>query len=420
MPRWAAGWLTHCRTRGQCTRRPGHPLFTPISEMSAARDTFEGFETRAVHAGEPQPRFAGAVSLPIFQSAMFEYAGEAGYKGLRYIRLSNTPNHEVLHRKLASLERGEDALVTSSGMAAISAALLGMLSCGDHLLVQDCLYGGTRDFITHDFPSFGLSYDFIDPTCRATWEAKVNPNTKAIYVEVLSNPLLQMGDLEGIVSFAKAHRIVAIIDNTFASPVNFRPAEWGFDLSIHSGTKYLNGHSDIVAGACIGRKEIVSKAATKLERLGGALDPHAASLLHRGLKTLAIRVRQQNASALELAEFLRRHSSVRSVYYPGLDTHPGHDRARKLLDGFGGVVSFELHDGHAGAARFIDRVTLPIVAPSLGGVETLVTRPAAITHALLSPEERRDLGISDGLIRVSVGIESIGDILQDFAHALSD
>src|SRR5262245_17992423 len=242
-------------------------------------------ETKLIHAGEPKPRIQGAVSMPVFQSANFEYANETDYHSLKYIRLNNTPNHEAVHQKLAALENADDALVTASGMAAISTALLTVLSAGDHLLVQDCLYGGTHDFVTKDLRSFGIGYEFIDADDPESWNRHLRPSTKAIYVETMSNPLLQVPDLKGVAEFAKAHRLISLIDNTFASPVNFRPIEHGFDLSLHSCTKYLNGHSDIVAGAVIGRRGLIKKIKHRLNHLGGSLDPHAVFLLHRVMKT---------------------------------------------------------------------------------------------------------------------------------------
>ncbi|HVG19591.1 MAG TPA: aminotransferase class I/II-fold pyridoxal phosphate-dependent enzyme [Blastocatellia bacterium] len=379
---------------------------------------FERIETKLIHAGEPDPRIGGAVSIPIFQSAMFEYAGETSYHDLKYIRLNNTPNHAALHEKLAALENAEAAVVAASGMAAISTTLLAVLSAGDHLLAQDYLYGGTHDLLTKDFAGFGLSFDFIDGDDRDRWERKLRPNTKAIYVEAMSNPTLQVADLQGVVAFAKEHGLITIIDNTFASPINFRPAEWGFDLSLHSGTKYLNGHSDIVAGACIGRAGLIEKVKHKLDHLGGSMDPHAAFLLYRGMKTLALRVRHQNASALKVAQFLEGHAAVARVNYPGLESHPAHKRARELFDGFSGMLSFELKGGAETAADFIRRTRLPIIAPSLGGVETLLTQPATTSHSGMSAEDRRRLGISDSLIRVSVGIEATEDIIEDFDQAL--
>jgi cystathionine beta-lyase/cystathionine gamma-synthase len=374
--------------------------------------------TKLIHAGEPVPRIEGAVSMPIFQSANFEYSDEADYHSLKYIRLNNTPNHSAVHAKLAALENAEAALVTSSGMAAISTALLTFLSAGDHLLIQEALYGGTHDFVSKDFASFGIEYDFIDPDDPASWQRQLRKTTKAIYVESMANPLLHIPDINAVAEFAKANGLVSMIDNTFPSPVNFRPAEWGFDLSLHSCTKYLNGHSDIVAGAVIGRRALVNKIKHRLDILGGSLDPHAVSLLHRGMKTLAVRMRCHNESALRIAQFLESHPAVERVFYPGLESHPRHALALKLFDGFSGMMSFELKGGVDDAQRFLSRVTLPINAPSLGGVETLMTRPSRTSHSGMSSADRHRLGISDRLIRLSVGIEAIEDLLQDFAGAL--
>jgi len=375
-------------------------------------------DTKLIHAGELEPRVLGAVSMPIFQSAMYEYERAASYHDIKYIRLNNTPNHAVLGRKLAALENAEAALVMASGMAAITTSLLAVLSAGDHLLIQDCLYGGTHEFATKYLGSFGIAYDFIDPEKPETWTGKLRPATKAIYVETIGNPLMQVPDLEAVAAFAKARGLVSMVDNTFATPLNFRPAEWGYDLSLHSCTKYLNGHSDIVGGAVIGRKDLIEQILHKLDHLGGSMDPHACFLLHRGLKTLALRVRFQNASAMAIARFLADHPAVARVNYPGLEGDPGHQRAARLFDGFGGMMSFELKGGAAAADSFMAKVTIPVIAPSLGGVETLMTRPATTSHLGLSPEDRRKLGISDGLIRLSVGVESTQDLIDDFRRAL--
>jgi cystathionine beta-lyase/cystathionine gamma-synthase len=380
---------------------------------------YKRLETKLIHAGEPESLINGAVSMPIFQSSTFEYTGATSYHDLKYIRLNNTPNHIALHKKLAALENADTALVTASGMAAISTTFLTFLSSGDHFLAQDCLYGGTHDFITKDLNKTGVSFDFIDGDDPDSWKAKLRSNTKAIYVETMTNPLLQVADLETVVKFSKANGLISIIDNTFASPVNFRPLEWGFDLSIHSCTKYLNGHSDIVAGAVIGRNDMIEKITHKLNHLGGSLDPHACFLLHRGLKTLALRVKYQNESALKIARFLENHPAIEKVNYPGLDTHPRHKRAQNLFDGFSGMLSFELKGGIEASESFIRNVTLPIIAPSLGGVETLITRPATTSHSGMSPEDRKALGISDSLIRVSIGIEATEDIVEDFDMALN-
>lgn len=381
---------------------------------------YKGIETKLIHAGEPTPLIGGAVSMPIFQSSTFEYKGQDSYHDLRYIRLNNTPNHVALHQKMAALENAENALVTASGMASISATLLTILAAGDHMLAQDCLYGGTHDFITRDLPDLGISYDFVHGDKPDSWKDQLKPNTKAFYVETITNPLLQVADLKAVVEFSKASGLVSIIDNTFASPINFRPPELGFDLSLHSCTKYLNGHSDIVAGAVIGRGDLIQKITHKLNHLGGSLDPHACFLLHRGMKTLAVRMAYQNKSALDIARFLESHPAVAKVNYPGLESHPAHHRARELFQGFSGMLSFEVKGGVEAAEHFMQKTTLPIIAPSLGGIETLITRPATTSHSGMAPEERRRLGISDSLIRLSVGIESTEDLIDDFAQALGD
>lgn len=377
-------------------------------------------ETKAVHSGEPEPRIEGAVSIPIFQSSTYEFdsGSGGGHDDIRYIRLNNTPNHQVLHRRLAALENAQEALVAASGAAAITTSLLTVLSSGDHLLTQDNLYGGTYRFISETLPKLGISFDFIDSEEPSGWERKLRPNTRAIYVETISNPLLQIPDLKAVVAFARQHQLVSLIDNTFASPVNFRPPEWGFDLSLHSATKYLNGHTDIVAGAVIGDAQWVRKIHLRLNQLGGTLDPHACFLLYRGLKTLPVRMRYQSETAMKLTSLLAAHDVVSRVNYPGLPDHPGHHRAVELLDGFGAMFSFELKGEVEAAERFLQRLKLPIVAPSLGGVESLVTRPATTSHSAVPPEERRKLGISDTLIRVSVGIEGRDDLLEDFSQAL--
>ena len=376
--------------------------------------------TTAVHAGEPNPRISGAVVMPIFQSSTYLYEDETDYHDARYVRLSNSPNHEVLHRKLAALENAEAALVAASGMAAISTSLLAMLNADDHLLVLDCPYGGTRGFIVEDLPRFGISYTFIDPNDPRDWESKLTPKTRAIYVETITNPLMQVPDLEAVVEFARSNDLLSMVDNTFASPINFRPAEHGFDLSLHSCTKYLNGHSDIAAGAVIGRTVLVEKVRRLLNHLGGSLDPHACYLLQRGIKTIGLRIRQQNQSALAIARFLEDHTSVKSLNYPGLPSHPAHERARTLFDGFGGMLSFELAGGAPAARRFLKRLKIPLVAVSLGGVESLIILPAVTAYANVPAPERKRLGVTDGLIRLSVGIEETQDLIDDIRQALSE
>ena len=375
-------------------------------------------ETRVIHAGVG-PRIDGALVTPIFQSATYEMQSQADYHDIRYLRLNNTPSQLALHRKLAALEDGEAALVTGSGMAAISAALLTVLGAGGHLIAQSCLYGGTMDILTREFAGLGLSYTLIDATDPSQWRDALRPNTRAIYVESLTNPTLEIADFEAVVAFAREQKLVSLIDSTFASPVNFRPIEHGFDLVLHSCTKYLNGHSDITAGAVIGPADLVEDVRKKLNLLGGTLDPHACFLLERGMKTLALRVKQQNESALAVARFLEGHPAVAQVHYPGLQSHPGHGRASRLFDGYGGMIAFELHGGRAAAERCIARLRLPVHAVSLGGVESLITMPSLSVHGGLTAAERATAGINDGLLRLSIGIEAKEDLLMDFQQALA-
>jgi len=376
-------------------------------------------DTEAVHAGEPEPRICGAVAMPIFQTSTYIYEGETRYHATRYVRLNNTPNHLVLHDKLAILERAEDAMVTSSGMAAISTALLGLLRAGDHLLLLDCPYGGTRGFVVDDLPRFDIAHTFVDPDDPAGWSAALRDNTRVIYMESITNPLMQVPDLRAAVEFARRHGLVSMVDNTLASPVNFRPAEIGFDISLHSCTKYLNGHSDVAAGAIVGRASLIGTLRPLLDHLGGTLDPHACGMLHRGMKTLALRVRRQNDTAGRIARFLDEESAISVVNYPGLASSLGHTRAAELFDGFGGMMSFDFTGGLPAAQRFLQRVTIPLEAVSLGGVESLVIRPAVTAYANVAPEDRRRLGVTDSLVRLSVGIEDPDELLEDLRAALA-
>ena len=375
-------------------------------------------ETQAIHAGEPEPRICGAVSMPIFQSSTYLTDTGADYHDLGYIRLNNTPNHTVLHAKLAVLEGAEAGLVASSGMAAISTSLLTVLGSGDHILAHKCLYGGTHDLLTGEFESLGITHTFIDANDPDSWAQHLRDNTKAIYVETITNPLVEVGDLPAAARFAKTHGLISMIDNTFASPVNFRPIEHGFDLVLHSGTKYLNGHTDIVAGVVVGSAELIERVRHRLNHFGGSLDPHACFLLHRGIKTLAVRVRYQNDNALAIARFLEEHEAIERVFYPGLPSHPNHDRARELFDGFGGMLGFEPKGGVEATRRLIERVTIPISAPSLGGVETLITQPSQTSHRGMTETDRLRLGITDAVIRLSVGLEATEDLIDDFRQAL--
>jgi len=375
-------------------------------------------ETLAVHAGERRPGPEGSVVFPIYQGTVYAVPPGTDYHDIRYLRLSSTPTQTYLNDKLAALEGAEAAVATASGMAAVSTVLLANLKKGDHLLAGDCLYGGTHDFLTRHADDHGLSFTFIDVQRPETWAAARRPNTRLLLLETITNPLMRVPPLKEVAAFARREGIMTVIDNTFASPVNCRPLDLGIDLSFHSATKYLNGHSDLVAGCVLGSKDRVTRVRKTLNHFGGSIDAHVAFLLARGIKTLAIRVRAQNANALALARFLAAHPKVAGVNYPGLETHPDHRHAREILSGFGGMLSFRLKGDLEAAERMIAALQLPSFAPSLGGVETLITRPAITSHAGMSRADRERLGITDDLVRVSVGIESAEDLIDDFRQAV--
>lgn len=378
-----------------------------------------GLNTTLVHAGDPNPRIAGAVVTPVFQSSTYLYGGDGGGDTVRYIRYNNTPNHDALNAKIAALERADAAAVTASGMAAISTALLSVLASGDHLLAQASLYGGTYSFITDVLPSLGVETSFIDAHDPSSWETALRRNTRAVYVETVTNPLQRVPALDEIARFAARHGLVSLVDNTFATPINFRPAEHGFDLSLHSATKYLNGHDDIVAGAVAGRAGVMDRVRSRLTRFGGSLDPHACFLLARGVKTLALRFERQSATAAALAKHFEGHPAVTRVHYPGLASHADHARASSLLGGFGAMLAIEVADGGDAAKRLLRALRIATVAPSLGGVETLVSRPVETSHAGVDPAQREAMGITDALVRISVGIEDLEDLVGDFESGLA-
>ena len=351
--------------------------------------------TLAIHAG--QERFEGAVATPIFQSATFETKDVTAYHQIKYIRLNNTPNHRVLHARLAALEQGEAAVVMASGMAAISTTVLSVVRSGDHLLAEVGCYGGTDGFFRHELPRLGVEVDFFDAqTDPDSWP--IRENTVAIYVETISNPLLRVIPLQTVAAYARAHGLVSLVDNTFATPLAVQPLTLGIDLVLHSATKYLNGHSDIVAGAVVGSAERILDITRRLNHFGGSLDPHACYLLERGMKTLPLRWRQQCASAARIAAWLRERVAV--VHYPDL----------------GGVVAFEMGDA-AAADLMLSRLRLFLVAPSLGGVESLAVRPAATTALGMTPEEQLAAGIRTDLVRLAIGCEDVDDLLDDLTRA---
>ncbi len=373
--------------------------------------------TRIIHTGEP--RIDGSAVPPIFQSTVFEQSEpDPSYDSVRYPRLNNTPNHHVVAAKLADLEGAEAAVVTASGMAAISTVILWCLRGGGHALFQNGLYGGTHGLVHHQLAHFGMSASTIEARDPASWEAALRPETKLIYVESLTNPLCQVIDHRKVVDFAKQHGLISVIDNTFASPMNFRAVDFGYDIAVHSATKYLNGHSDLCAGAIAGDRGRVDDIVHLLNLLGGSLDAMGCYLLHRGLRTLELRVGRQNETARRLATFLSEHDAVERVHHPTLPDHPDHALAKELLADCGGVLAFEPAGGVDAAMKVIEALELPIHGPSLGGPETLVTRPCKTSHAGLSPSEREGLGIADHLIRIAVGLEHVDDLCADFDRAL--
>jgi cystathionine beta-lyase/cystathionine gamma-synthase len=369
--------------------------------------------TLCIHAGTYLDRATGGACSPIFTSTAFAYPNPANENV--YPRYFNVPNQKVIHRKLAALERGEDALVFGSGMAAITTLLLAHLRPGDHALFQADLYGGTHQLVTAELPRLGMAISF----CRTAEEfgAALRPATRLMYVESPSNPLLRCVDLSAIAALGRARGLFTVIDNTFATPINQNPIEFGFDAVVHSATKYLNGHSDVSAGVVVSSAALIGRLTESAMLHGGMLDAHGCYQLERGLKTLALRMDRHNENAGHLARFLAAHAAVARVNYPGLADHPDHAIAARQMRGFGGMLSFELHEPRRVDA-LLSRLRLVLPALSLGGVESLVCVPSRTSHRKLSPAERERVGISEGLVRVSVGVEDIEDLVADFEQAL--
>jgi len=375
----------------------------------------KGINTICTHHGELKDEtYKGAVS-PLYMSTSYAFE-DVDIK--RYPRYFNTPNQIALSEKVAALEHAEAAMIFGSGMAAISTALLAFLKAGDHIILQQMLYGGTYNLITEQFEKFGISYSFIDESDPAIFEQTIQSNTKVVYIETPSNPLLTITNIKAFARIAQKHHIISMIDNTFASPVNQNPIDFGIDVVIHSATKYMGGHSDILAGAVAGSKEHMEQIFNLAKNLGGSLSDYTVWLLERSIKTMGIRVKAQNENAQILAEHLAAHEDIAKVYYPGLTTHPDHTIAKAQMRGFGGMMSFELREG-LDASLFQKSLQLIKSSMSLAGVESTVLSPAQASHALLSPEERKKQGIADGLIRFSVGIEEANDLIEDLEQALA-
>lgn len=382
-------------------------------------------KTLAVHGGEPRTYPYDALVAPIAQTATYSFADTAEliayFEGRKereeYGRYGN-PSARLVEEKLAALERTEDAVAFASGMAALTSTILALVKSGSHvILFADC-YRRTRQFVTTFLDRFGVSSSLIPSADVDALEAAIRPETRLVIAEAPTNPYQTVPDLERLVKICKAAKVKTLIDSTFATPVNFRPASYGIDIVIHSATKYLAGHNDVLGGVMAGNAGIVSLVRDLRSVFGACLDPHAAYLIHRGIKTLALRVEQQNASAQALAERIEQHPRVKQVWYPGLPSHPNHETATRLMSGFGGVVTFELDADLQGTSRFVDACRIPRIAPSLGGVESLIEQPALMSYFELSTQEREAIGIRNNLVRYAVGIEDTSELIADVLAAL--
>lgn len=390
-----------------------------MTRPARARTSSLGDSTLAVHGGGPGPSPGAPVVPPIVQSSTFYFSGTGGAdEELRYSRYGNNPNQVQVGRKVAELEGKPAAAPVASGMAGTAMTLLALTKSGDHVVASRHLYGTTKALLEQELPRRGVRTTFVDPEKGREWRQASLPETRVYFLELPTNPTLRVFDPRPMAELAHARGITMVADTTFASPVNLRAGELGVDVVIHSATKYLGGHSDLVAGVVAGTPELVDEVLHMVKLYGPALDPHAAWLLDRGLRTLDVRVKRHNENAMALARWLEEQPGVERVFYPGLASHPDHALAAELLRGFGGMVSMVLHGGGEAADRFIDGLELALAAPSLGGVETLVSQPRHTSHVGWSPEERAAAGIPDGFVRVSVGLEDPEDLIADFSQAL--
>lgn len=384
----------------------------------------KGFHTKAVSAGDPPDPATGSIGLPIYQTVIYAQPDVETFQdvlnekknGFFYTRSSN-PTFRAVEAKIASLAGGEQALVFASGMAVITSTLLALVSSGDHIVASRDIYGGSLNFLKNELPRFRVETTFVEAEDLEALEAAIGPSTKVIFFETPTNPMLKVMNIEKIVEIGKRHKVTIVMDNTFATPFNQKPLNLGVDIEVHSGTKYLGGHSDVLAGVAIGSQEALRRIQYIRYVYGGIPDPHAAWLLNRGVKTLGARMERHNRNGLQVARFLQSHPKVRRVFYPGLADHPQYEIARKQMKGFGGMLSFEV-PGSKEAAKVVSQLKLFHLAPSLGGVESLVNVPAVTSHRRMSQEDREKLGITNGLIRLSVGIEDTEDLLEDLDQAL--
>lgn len=384
----------------------------------------KGYSTKAVHDGEERDPLTGAISTPIYETSVFAFSStnelievmSEKKEGYVYTRFAN-PTVRSVEKKMALLEGTEDAAAFSSGMAAISTTILALVSSGDHIVSTRDLYGGTLGFFKNVLSKFGVSVSLVDTVDLSEMESAIQENTKIIFAETPTNPTLKIVDLPKMAQLAKNSGLTTVVDSTFASPYNLKPAERGIDIVVHSATKYLGGHNDVTAGIVCARQDFIRKLREMRKPLGGTLDPHAAWLLLRGVKTLALRMEKCNSNGLDVAKYLEKHPKVKRVYYPGLPSHPQNLIAETQMRGFGGVVSFEVNGNVEATMRFVESLRLCAIAPTLGGAETLVTQPVTSSHYTVDTDERRKMGITDQLVRLSLGIEDSEDIIEDLEQA---
>lgn len=380
-------------------------------------------ETKAVRGGTDLSKKNGPLSTPIYQTSTFEVTDNdqqlrATPTDMFYTRYGN-PTNTVAERAIAELEGTERALLFASGMSAITTTVLALLKGGDHVVAQNDIYGGAAKFFGQWLPKLGIETTFVDTTEYEQHERAIRPNTKLLYVESPTNPLVRVVDLHRIATIARRHNLISMIDSTFATPINCRPAEFGFDLVMHSATKYFGGHSDLIAGVVTGRGDLIEQVHATRTTLGACMDPHAAWLLLRGIKTLAVRVQRQNENALRVAEFLSQHANVRKVHYPFIEGHPQRALAMEQMRGGGGIVSFEVEGTGDDARKTTEALNLFTLAPSLGGVDSLVCIPVLTSHAMVPAEHRTKMGVTEQLIRLSMGLEHADDLIADLDQALA-
>ena len=380
-------------------------------------------ETEAVRGGTDLHKKNGPLATPIYQTSTFEVTDSdqqvrATSTDMFYTRYGN-PTHTVAEKAIAELEGADAALLFASGMNAITTAMLSLLKSGDHVVAQRDIYGGATKFFSQWLPKFGIETTFVDTVEYDQHARAIQRNTKLLYMESPTNPTLRVVDLRQVTALARQHNLITFIDSTFATPINQRPADFGIDLIMHSGTKYFAGHSDLICGIVAGRQELVQKIHETRTTLGGTMDPHAAWLLLRGIKTLAVRVQRHNDNALRVARFLAQHAKVRRVHYPFLEGHPQRALAMEMMHGGGGVLSFEVDGTGDDARRLSEALHLFTLAPSLGGVDSLVTIPVLTSHGMISAEHRQKMGVTEQLIRLSVGIENADDLIADLEQALT-